>query len=37
MTQGVTIIQCVEVEKVVEIGECDDKDVVTHQKVTILI
>jgi hypothetical protein len=29
-------IQCVEVEKVIEIRECDDKYVVTHQKVAIL-
>jgi hypothetical protein len=30
-------IQRVEVEKVVLIRECDDKDVVTHQKVVILV
>jgi hypothetical protein len=30
-------IQRVEVEKVIEIRECDDKDVVTHHKVTILV
>jgi hypothetical protein len=29
-------IQCVEVEKVIEIGECDDKNVVIHQKLAIL-
>jgi hypothetical protein len=29
-------IQRVEVKKVVETEECDDKDVVTHQKVAIL-
>jgi hypothetical protein len=29
-------IQCVEVEKVIEIGECDKKDVVAHQKMMIL-
>jgi hypothetical protein len=37
MTRGVTIIQCVEVKNVVEIEEYDDKDIVTHQKVTILV
>jgi hypothetical protein len=30
-------IQRVEVEKVVEIGECDEKDAVIHQKVAILV
>jgi hypothetical protein len=29
-------IQHIEVEKEVEIDECDDKNVVTHQKVAIL-
>jgi hypothetical protein len=29
-------IQCVEVEKVKQIRECDDKDVDTNQKVVIL-
>jgi hypothetical protein len=29
-------IQCVEVENVIEIRECDDKDVIIHQKVVIL-
>jgi hypothetical protein len=30
-------IQCIEIEKVIEIRECDDKYVVTHQKVAILV
>jgi hypothetical protein len=29
-------IQHVEVEKIIQIEECDDKDVVTHQRVAIL-
>jgi hypothetical protein len=30
-------IQCIKVEKVVQIRECDNKDVITHQKVVILV
>jgi hypothetical protein len=29
-------IQYVEVEQVVQIGECDNKDIITHQNVAIL-
>jgi hypothetical protein len=29
-------IQYVEVEQVIQIGECDNKDIITHHNVTIL-
>jgi hypothetical protein len=30
-------IQCIEGEKVIQIGECDNKNVVTQQKVVLLV